>query len=1379
MRQLSIARLIGKRLADDWKLLLSVFIGTGIATTVAAATPVYLDSLEQLSFHTSLDRLPSHYLDISVSPPNVPLTQKAIREIDHLLEDSINRHISPVVFGWEKYLKGGNSLVGMPQAPLPEGGGTGILLSRGYIQLLSNLESHSRFLEGKMAGNDVLDGDQGPEIESVISYKTAQQFSLIVGDVVELTPSLSNTFVISAQIVGILEPNNRDSQYWTLAEAFLDPPPLSDPPPLLVQIDPDESPVGLFVTRQAIIQVMDQPSVAVPLDRESYFRGDVFLAGLPSKPLPIGGGNGVRINLGFLQHLSNLQDHVSFTKGRMALNEMYIGPNGPVIEAVIPLRVAKRLGVDVGELVTVSPTFGAATVTSVEITGLFEPNDSDDVFWTGAQVFLEPSTLSVDIPVLVQENSDQKPLGLFVTQEAMVKAVSKVQPGALVSPLWSVILDKERLKEWTVSQARSRFKSLGDEIVEAMPGSEMTTGIVAGLTSVGERRSFFSRIPLLLILTIMVVTVLIFLSMMVTYLAQRRRSDTLLLKSRGLTNTQNLQLYAVEGLVMIVLAGLVAPFLAISVVAFAGVLPFFSEFTGGGLMPVRIYPAPFLVASAVASVSLCVFILLSLLGARSELLVRRLVSARPSPMSFFHRYNMDLGLLIVGGLVFWELSQRGEFVTHGLFRDVEVNEVLLLAPMLFLVVVALLLVRFFPIVIRYVSGESLSLVHMVSAGSISTLVIGILWRNFGVDASGYSSVSVLLLLLIGAVYWVNIGSKSQIMWFGGVVIEACLVAGFLVLTQLESIEVLFAPTLGLILIIPAQVVFVLLRTFSRLSPVWLVMSLRHMARNPTEYTWLMLLLVVVMGLGVLSTTVGGTLERSHIERVQYDVPSDVRVSVLSRPLGGPKVTADRFIEIPGVNEVSAALRGTAVVGPISAELLAVESEKFADISWYREDFSVRPFKEIMEDLHPSVMRPGISIPVDASELGLWVKPQDLYPFISIYIGVEDIEGTLGTVILGSLGPSEWTLMQGEIPTDLKPPLKLIGVEMFESGLSDIGGQGTPGVILLDDIHVVSMGNEDQILEDFEGELRWLPIITSTQSTENVTLDKNDTRRGNGALALSFGSRSAQGFRGAYFARSSGPLPAVVSNSLLAATGYNVGDSILAQLESRWIPVTIVDSVDFFPTLDPTGGGFLLVDLYSLTSHTNVLIDFFSSRPDEIYISDTRGGHEAVLEAAAELGEIYDSTEQIESIRLDPYVTAGWRPMVFLSPVVGVIAAGVGYVAFLLMLSRRRWGEIGSMRSLGLTSGQLLGMLGFEQLVVVVVGLGLGAWSGFQMCRLMVSPLVVTESGDPIVPSFILTTDWSVAISSFIVLLIIFVVALFGLNRAASRIRPYLMAKGIN
>ena len=80
--------------------------------------------------------------------------------------------------------------------------------------------------------------------------------------------------------------------------------------------------------------------------------------------------------------------------------------------------------------------------------------------------------------------------------------------------------------------------------------------------------------------------------------------------------------------------------------------------------------------------------------------MERVQAARPDALPFFHRYYLDAVVLIFGGIIFWELQSRGQFVSGGLFEDLKVNETLLFAPVAFLVVVALLFMRLFPMVVR-------------------------------------------------------------------------------------------------------------------------------------------------------------------------------------------------------------------------------------------------------------------------------------------------------------------------------------------------------------------------------------------------------------------------------------------------------------------------------------------------------------------------------------------------------------------------------------------------------------------------------------------------------------------------------------------------------
>ena len=219
---------------------------------------------------------------------------------------------------------------------------------------------------------------------------------------------------------------------------------------------------------------------------------------------------------------------------------------------------------------------------------------------------------------------------------------------------------------------------------------------------------------------------------------------------------------------------------------------------------------------------------------------------------------------------------------------------------------------------------------------------------------------------------------------------------------------------------------------------------------------------------------------------------------------------------------------------------------------------------------------------------------------------------------------------------------------------------------------------------------------------------------------------------------------------------------------------VVEVVDFFPTHDPSQGGLILTDLNSLVERANVLLNHHRIRALDLYYDLKPGSHERVGEEMVEIlgpqgGSVRDGQGRLEGLQLNPFVSAGWQPMTILSPTIAVFAAALGYLTYLLLFAKKSAVEIGSLRTLGLTRGQLLRLLGFEHLAIAAIGLGLGTWAGFQMSRLTVSPLAITETGLPVTPPFILSTDWTIMGSTYIALGLLFIGALVLLNRGVGQL----------
>ena len=1103
---------------------------------------------------------------------------------------------------------------------------------------------------------------------------------------------------------------------------------------------------------------------------ERYLIGPTYLAGLPSHPLPESTQAGRKASRASFRSFSNLKDHVTFLEGAMAGDQTSKG-NLPEVAVVISLATASMFRLGVGDEISMTPSLLAPPRLSARIVGIVRATDPTEDYWKPhASFFLNPPPVrDIDGPQ-AEFDSSRPPAPLFTTQEAMARAFSEAYPQALVDSIWFIYVDTERLKALPPSDMRDRLDGFEQAVTRASPGSEVLTGI-RGIVNEFERRRFFSRVPLLLLLTLLAVTVLFYLSMVVSYLVKSRERDGAMLRTRGAGTLQLLRLYGLEGLAITAAAVAPAPFIATGAVALTGKLPYFSEITDGDFLPVRLDGIPFLAAMAAGLLCLSIFVIPGALGSRGGLLVEKVQTSRPPTVPFLFRYYLDVGLLALGGLVFWELNSRGHVVSGGLFKDVQVNEALLFAPVLFLVVVALVFIRLFPMVVRFISGESAALLHLVVSAMVVVLGLGIPVRETR-EGNGLAwLIPVALVLAVAAAYWGTSRARPLRLRLGGMIVQAGLVAVFLAVEPLDPEALLFTPTLVLVAMAPAQLAFMLLGAATRAAPVWLSMGLWRMARSPLQYTWLVLLLVLATGLGILSTTVGRTLVRSYEERVLYDVAADIRISGIdATPAVDAETLKEMYLAVPGVISASAAFRAAGFAGLARIQVLGLEAGDFPYISWYRDDFSPRPLVDVMGTLQSHARLERMTLPERATSVAVWVRPVEEYDDISLWMVLQDEAGAMTPISLGELGPPEWHLMSAEIPTRMKKPLHLVSVQIFEGGLGPVG---TPGTVYLDQIHAIVGTDEEYLLDNFEAVMRWVPIITSGLTPDRLRFSSNEPYRGNRAGQFSFGRETERGIRGFYQSPTGGSLPVVVSSPVIEATGARIGEGLIAVIAGRRVPVVIMDTVEHFPTMGSDGTGFVLADLDGLLAHLNILSPIFPFAPNELFLTESPADRDAVRQAIRILtpfsSEVHDKTAGLESVRRDPMTTAGWSFLVVLSLGVVVLTTGLGYATYLLSIANRSSSEIGFLQYLGTSRRQLVGLVSFEHLTVAAMGLGLGTWAGLAISQLMVSAVAVTETGERAVPPYLLTTDWSMMAAAYAALVAVFLLSLALLSRSVQRV----------
>ena len=344
----------------------------------------------------------------------------------------------------------------------------------------------------------------------------------------------------------------------------------------------------------------------------------------------------------------------------------------------------------------------------------------------------------------------------------------------------------------------------------------------------------FSRIPLLFLLTIMVVTVLFYMTMMVSYLAKSRERDSSLMRTRGVGLAELLRLYTVEGIVMCLLAFILGPLIAFGAIAVIGLVPPSGD-DGAELLLVRAEPLAFAIGVGVALLCLFLYVAFGAAGARERSARSEgaggttgddvvLSPVLPRRWPGGHRRTGLLGTPEQGT----DRIQRPVHRASGK-RDAAVR------PILFLIVVALFFMRLFPLFVRYIGGESPGLVHLLTGLSVAGLAgapyssvtrTGHFPSVFAGDhrACGGSGVLRDAPFHQGSE---EVGRRGA----QGVAVAAYVFAG-----DIQPSNTLFIAEIGLLAIVPAQALYSLLAQITRArAGVAVDQPVAHGAQPPTVH----------------------------------------------------------------------------------------------------------------------------------------------------------------------------------------------------------------------------------------------------------------------------------------------------------------------------------------------------------------------------------------------------------------------------------------------------------------------------------------------------------------------------------------------------------------
>lgn len=210
----------------------------------------------------------------------------------------------------------------------------------------------------------------------------------------------------------------------------------------------------------------------------------------------------------------------------------------------------------------------------------------------------------------------------------------------------------------------------------------------------------FSRVPLLIILLQIVGVIGFYVVLIASMLSERRAAELSVYRSRGASVGQLVGLALFEGTVLAIPAAAVAPWLAGRVVALLGHAPVFERSTGGASLPVSVGPEAYLLAAAGAALSVVAMALPAWAAARRGVIDDQRERARSHRRGFVQRYYLDLALVVLAVLQWWQLQRQGTALDPGSLGGWSSDPLLLSFPLVAMLAVAALVLRCYAPLLR-------------------------------------------------------------------------------------------------------------------------------------------------------------------------------------------------------------------------------------------------------------------------------------------------------------------------------------------------------------------------------------------------------------------------------------------------------------------------------------------------------------------------------------------------------------------------------------------------------------------------------------------------------------------------------------------------------
>ena len=1019
---------------------------------------------------------------------------------------------------------------------------------------------------------------------------------------------------------------------------------------------------------------------SIVLNRIAGGRTPTFFLGMSDTDLEIG----KNYRRTYFVFMDGLYDQIKILPGGTFPSDQDFYPMNQVsqINVVVSSDSAEKFNISVGDILVAAPTWDdIGSSINVVVSGIFKTKEPvNKGFWDLEEKKLRTATgdLFETLPFYVTESSFFEVLGNTFNDMKSIYA-------------WSLDIDHNSVNAWNANSVAHNVDLVNRDLSSALPNYSQQTVLDRELRDYGQRL-FFAKLPMLVVLFLISTVILYYVVTLSSLSVENRRSEVALLHSRGANSVQLLTVFVLEAVVIALLAIFVAPILAGFVIGSLGYSPIFSDFTNGSVLEVRITLNSYLLSGLGGLLSFVSMIIPAFYASRLGVTLHRRLSARPKSLPAFQRYYLDVMLLLISIVLFYQLTDQGSVVATSLLGEPAANQLLLAMPGLALVSIAMIMLRLFPFLM--------------------------------------SRASNLL---------------------------------------------------------------------SPIMPVGPVMALWQMAREPSHYARLALLLILTSGLGIFASSFAATLNKNSEQRVLHYTGGDFRLLSIFKefsggvgefgdtgrsPVSGSIIT-ESYSQISGVKTITPILRTQGRDLTMSSgggfKMVGVDSETLLDVGWFRSDYSGEQFSELLDRLEMEFLPEGIDLPSNAESLSLKVRSDRLQPTVRVRARVRNEDKVHVNYTLGFLDSNGWLTLEkalddpddmmggygSVLPSFFDSSLTLVSIHVEEVGL---GKKLQSGSLLIDDIWVKNKYGDTIVIEPFDSLTGW-NVLRNTKDAFSDSLRLSSDIFDNESSSAIFSWSNANSFTGrAIFSGSNtSHLPVIASESFLSSLGHKLGDKFDVSIEDQFMSVEIVGDFYLFPTMSGPDELLLIADSDALNLYGNLGVSETQFLPTEAWISmDEIGIDSQTISSEIQnlqgfsVGSVINRDVRLQASNVDPLIAAGWSALLVIAFSAVLVLSCIGFLVHAYISFKNRQLQFALLRTGGFSIKQLVVTVWLEQAFIITLGMVIGTWMGLRLGATIMPFLRHDDFGSQVVPPFVMEVNWSGLLLTYSGMIIVFWLITFGI-----------------